>query len=91
MSESRHRPPDETLAEVLGQLAALRTPPADPNAHEPVQLIFEEYGIPADVCWGCSDQSVGRWTPVSQCEVALNRFDEQGASSFLKMMRDEER
>ena len=80
------------LTEVLGQLAVLRTPPADLNAHEPVQLIFEEHGTPADVCWGCSDQSVGRWTPVSQCEVALRRFDEQGgSSSFLKMMRDEER
>lgn len=80
-----------TLTEVRAELAALRVPPADQTAHEPVQLIFEEHGVPADVCWGCSDQERGHWVPVSQCAVALTRYDENGGpTSFPRVTRDEE-
>lgn len=72
-------------------LAELHVPPVSPDVHEPVQLIFEEHGTPADVCWGCSDVFAGALIPVSQCEVALRRFDENdGPTSFLRMRGNQE-
>lgn len=70
-------------------LAALYVPPASPDEHVPVQLIFEEHGTPADVCWGCSNMIIGHLVPVSQCAVALVIFDESGPSSFVRWMNDE--
>lgn len=75
-----------TVIEVQAMLAELHVPPASWDTHEPVQLLYEEFGIPADVCWGCSDVAAGDLVSVSFCSIAMRTFEDNGGpTSFIKM------
>lgn len=77
-----------TLDEILADLAELRKVPRDAvEKHSPVQVMFEEHGTPADVCWGCSEPDDGRWVPVTQCPRSLAVFDVSGPVAFPRWGR----
>lgn len=79
-----------TVSEVQKMLAELHVPPASWDAHEPVQLLYEEFGIPADVCWGCSDVKNGQLVSVSFCSIAMRTFEaNDGPTSFIRMRNED--
>lgn len=56
---------------------------AEGARHVPVQIGTHDpeghrtHTIPGDVCLGCSEPSVGRWVPVSQCPRAMAALDNE--------------
>jgi hypothetical protein len=56
----------------------------DDGAHAPVLVFFgDRHSIPAEVCGTCSNQSAGRWVPVTACPSAAAQLDAPGDADRL--------
>jgi hypothetical protein len=58
----------------------LGSPDPDPAAHRPAQIGrydadgHRTFAPPGEVCVGCSNPTGGRWVPVSDCPIALAKW-----------------
>lgn len=51
--------------------------------HRPTLVHFgNRHSVPAEVCWGCSDEDAGRWVPVTQCTTARAQMAEGPGSLY---------
>jgi hypothetical protein len=59
------------------------------DEHRPTIVYFgSRHMIPAEVCWGCSDERTGRWVPVVWCAVAKATMDDPAAEPAVVHLPD---
>lgn len=57
------------------------------DGHRPTLVHFDgRHSTPAEVCWTCSDDVLGRWVPVTACDKAKAQMDDGNGSLYADVV-----